>query len=43
VPLERLRQRLGIAARAPALLGLLGVNSCGGFTVLPFFTPALAA
>lgn len=40
LPLEPLRQRLGIAARAPARMGRDGVNSCGGFTVIPFFTPA---
>ncbi len=37
VPLELLRQRFGIAARAPALMGRGGVNSCGGFTTIPFF------
>lgn len=42
VPLEPLRQRLAITARTPGLLGRAGVNSCGGFTTLPFFTPARA-
>jgi ubiquinone biosynthesis protein Coq4 len=41
-PLEQLRQRFGIAARTPARLGRGGVNSCGGFTTVPFFTPARA-
>ncbi|PTL77143.1 Coq4 family protein [Vitiosangium sp. GDMCC 1.1324] len=40
MPLEALRRRLGISARAPARLGHRGENSCGGFTSLPFFTPA---
>jgi ubiquinone biosynthesis protein COQ4 len=39
VPLEQLRQRLGIAARAPARLGMVGENSCGGFITNPFFSP----
>jgi ubiquinone biosynthesis protein COQ4 len=39
LPLEQLRQRLGIAPRAPARMRDIGVNSCGGFTVVPFFTP----
>jgi len=43
VPLERLRQRLGIAARAPEYLGHVGENSCGGVTVLPFFTATRTA
>ncbi|MFY0522712.1 Coq4 family protein [Archangium gephyra] len=43
VPLEELRQRLGIAARAPGHLGRGGENSCGGFTALPFFTTAIRA
>ncbi|HYO70032.1 MAG TPA: Coq4 family protein [Archangium sp.] len=42
VPLEQLRQRLGIAARAPEHLGRGGENSCGGFTALPFFTATRA-
>ncbi|MDC0711189.1 Coq4 family protein [Stigmatella sp. ncwal1] len=37
VPLEALRQQFGIPARAPEFLGRGGVNSCGGFTSLPFF------
>ncbi|WNG56768.1 hypothetical protein F0U59_19895 [Archangium gephyra] len=37
-PLEQLRRRLGIAARAPEYLGRGGENSCGGFTTMPFFT-----
>jgi len=41
-PLEELRRRLGITAREPARLGPVGENSCGGFTVIPFFTPARA-
>lgn len=40
VPLASLRRRLGIAARAPEHLGQVGVNSCGGYTALPFFHPA---
>ncbi|WP_257454074.1 Coq4 family protein [Archangium lipolyticum] len=42
MPLGLLRQRLGITPRAPGLVGRAGENSCGGFTTLPFFTPALA-
>jgi ubiquinone biosynthesis protein Coq4 len=41
IPLELLRQRLAITSRAPGLLGRIGENSCGGFTTLPFFTPAM--
>ncbi|HEX5747901.1 MAG TPA: Coq4 family protein [Archangium sp.] len=41
-PLEQLRQRLGIAARAPEHLGRGGENSCGGFTAIPFFTATRA-
>jgi ubiquinone biosynthesis protein COQ4 len=43
MPLESVRQRLGIAARAPARMGRGGVNSCGGYTAIPFFSPARAA
>ncbi|HZH15322.1 MAG TPA: Coq4 family protein [Archangium sp.] len=43
VPLERLRQRLGITARPPERLGHAGENSCGGVTVIPFFTAAIRA
>jgi ubiquinone biosynthesis protein COQ4 len=39
-PLELLRQRFALTSRAPGLLGRVGENSCGGFTTLPFFTPA---
>ncbi|WP_239470544.1 Coq4 family protein [Archangium violaceum] len=42
MPLDLLRRRLGITPRAPALVGRAGENSCGGFTAIPFFTPALA-
>ncbi|QRK11140.1 hypothetical protein JQX13_14335 [Archangium violaceum] len=38
-PLESLRRRLGLSARAPEHLGQTGVNSCGGYTSLPFFHP----
>lgn len=43
VPLEEVRRQLGISARAPAFLGRGGVNSCGGFTSLPFFPPVPGA
>ncbi|MFP2932168.1 Coq4 family protein [Pyxidicoccus sp. 3LG] len=42
-PLHALRRRLGISERTLFLLGHRGENSCGGFTVLPFFTAARAA
>lgn len=42
-PLESVRRRLGISARAPEHLGRGGINSCGGYTAIPFFSPARAA
>jgi ubiquinone biosynthesis protein COQ4 len=43
LPVESVRRRLGIAARASARLGRGGINSCGGYTAIPFFSPARAA